>query len=147
MGDLPAALGLEVAVLVEGRTAEVHTEIGDDDLILELPDAGGGAVVVDVDLGVMAGMARQELVATHVLVQERDDAGEVIEAVLAIGIGRSAVVGHDLVKVVEPVLVDHAQVGVLGAFDEFELDEQIGGDGQLLSHGSMVSYVVNGSDS
>ena len=61
VGDLPAALGLDVAVLVEGRTAEVHTEIGDDDLILELPDAGGGAVVVDVDLGMMAGMARQEL--------------------------------------------------------------------------------------
>ena len=95
----------------------------------------------------MAGMARQELVATHVLVQERDDAGEVIEAVLAIGICRGAAVGHDLVKVVEPVLVDHAQVGVLGAFDEFELNEQVGGDGQLLSHGSMVSYVVNGSDS
>ena len=31
VGDLPAALGLGVAVLVEGRTAEVHTEIGDDD--------------------------------------------------------------------------------------------------------------------
>ena len=65
VGDLPAALGLEVAVLVKGRTAEVHTEIGDDDLILELPDAGGGAVVVDIDLGVVTRMARQELVEAN----------------------------------------------------------------------------------
>jgi hypothetical protein len=97
--------------------------------------------------GVMAGMARQELVTTHVLVEECDDSGEIIEAVLAVGICGGAVVGHDLVKVVKPVLVDHAQVGVLGTFDEFELHEQVGCDGQLLSHGSMVSYVVNGSDS
>ena len=76
-------------------------------------------------------MARQKLVTTHVLVQERDDAGEVIEAVLAVGICRGAVVGHDLVKVVEPVLVDHAQVGVLGTFDEFELTSRSGVTGNF----------------
>ena len=58
---------------------------------------------------------------------------------------RGAAVGHDLVKVVEPVLVDHARVGVLGAFDEFELaSRSVTGSFSAMAPWSPV---VNGSDS
>ena len=58
--DPPTRRGLDVFVVVERRAAQGDVVLADDHLVFEFPDSGGGAVAVEGDLGVVAGMARKE---------------------------------------------------------------------------------------
>ena len=138
MEDLPLAVPLDVAVLVERRPLDVELEVGEDHRVLERPGAGGLVVADQVDLGVVAPVAAQERGRPHGLAAERHDvvpARELVEPAAVAGGG----LGHEAgLELVPQLLVDAAEVAVLQPLDQLDLDEVLGGHGVLLGRWVVV---------
>ena len=115
--DLPDAFFLHVLVDVEGGAADRDVPRRVDHDVFERPRPDRGRRAREVDLGVVAPVAREERLGAHRAGEEVEDLGPAVERVLAAAVRRGRVFGEARLDRFPVLLVEAAEVPVLQSLD------------------------------